>query len=212
MGILDFLSIKKEDITKLEKRRDIKGLTQALREKDESVGMAAAEALNRLGEEAVNKAINQLVKFPRPSIDYVKDTVRGMTYLGEPAVKTLLKLLSDPNGNIQGVAALGLGKIGEPSVPSLIEALSDPNNYVRMYAAIAFLSDTITNTRIIDPLLKAMDDDDLWVCLHSAASLLRIDPTNRSAIQFLKDASHNYSPDSSDAYRDSADIYLDNNR
>jgi len=53
---------------------------------------------------------------------------------------------------------------------------------------------------------------DFWVRLHSAASLLRIDPTNRSAIQFLKDASHNYSPDSSDVYRDSADMYLDKYR
>ena len=62
----------------------------------------------------------------------------ALVAIGTPAVKYLVKLLSDPESHIRWEAAKALWPIGDPAAaPALVKALEDKDTDVRWLAAAA---------------------------------------------------------------------------
>ena len=126
--------------------------------------------------------------------------------VGEPAVDPLIRILTDPDTNVRGLVSAALGTIGEPAVEPLLNALTEPRDEGRIGAAVAL--GLICDRRAIEPLKKALEDDNRWVRLHSAGALTKTDPSETQAIQLLKEAIQDYGSDSSNDYREVAALYL----
>jgi HEAT repeat protein len=230
------------DVRKLEQKRDIKELIKALKHREEGVCSEAAEALGRIGWEAINPLISEIRKPPYTQITtwvavalakigepVVEPLIRAqataasegnvglltkaalvsgqvLRQVGEPAVKTLIRMLSDPDANVRGLVTAALGAIGEPAVEPLLRVLTDPRSEVRVGAAVAL--GQICDRKAIEHLRRALRDDNRWVRLHSAGALTKIDTSEIQAIKLLKEAAQDYGPDSSDDYRGVAALYL----
>jgi len=166
-----------------------------------------AEVLGKIGEPAIEPLIAAIRE---KHLGLRVNAALALGLIGEPAVNPLIKVLSDPDRNIGGLASVALARIGGPAVESLIGALTDANDNTRVCAALA-LGDAAKQTndrRAVEPLRRALKDDDRWVRLHSAGALTKIDPSETQAIQLLKEAAQDYSLDSSDDYRGIAASYL----
>jgi HEAT repeat protein len=100
---------------------------------------------------------------------------RAAARLGEirdpSAVPALATALRDEDSGVRWKAAEALGKIGEPAIGALTEALGHPDPDIRWKAAVAL---GITgNSAAIDPLIRALSDEDLFVQTRAAGSLSR---------------------------------------
>lgn len=232
----------KPDVRKLEQRRDIKGLIKALKHRDESVRSDAAEALGRIGEEAINPLIQELrrlaptqkftaevlalAKIGEPAVEpliraqaaaaatgnvgvlaYIA-VVSGqvLRQIGQPGIKPLIGMLSDPDANLRGLVSSFLGAMGQPAVEPLLGALADTRDEVRIGAAVAL--GLIGDGRAVESLGRALKDDNRWVRLHSAGALVKMDPSQAQAIQVLSEAAQDVGADSTDDYRGIATFYL----
>lgn len=224
------------DIGKLEQKRDIKELIKILKQGDNSLREGAEEALGRIGEQAIVPLINELRILPfngtieisymtvalgkigEPAIEPLIAAIRennpclrvnatvALGYIGEPAVSPLIKLLLDPDGNVRGLATAALARIGEPAVEPLLKVLTDSRVEVRLGAVVAI--GPICDRRAIEPLRRALGDDNRWVRLHSAGALTKIDTSEIQAVKLLREAAQDYGPDSSDDYRGVAALLL----
>lgn len=136
MGFTSFLKKKKPDIRALEKKKDIRGLIDALRVPDIAIQKDAALALATLGPDATISLLRTL---------RTKDTllklgvIEALGKIRDPrSVEHLVACLSDDSNEVRWVAAIALGEIEDPTaVEPLLQALRDPDKYVRYGAAFA---------------------------------------------------------------------------
>lgn len=225
----------KPDIQKLEQRRDIKELIRIVKTNDKGLRQPALDALSRIGEEAIAPMINDLRqvsptgvieisyintalgKIGKPAIEPLIAAIReknaslqlnaavALSSIGEPAIDPLIKLFSDPDANVRGLASVTLARIGKPAVDPLIQVLADPRAEARMGAAVALFA--FSDTKAIEPLRKALNDENKWVRLHSAGTLVKMDKAEQQAMAVLMDAANDLGPESDD-YRKIANEYL----
>ena len=99
------------NIEKLEARRNVEKLIEALRyKKDSNVCRAAARALGNIGDA---RAVEPLIALLRDrDRDVCKAAAEALEKIGEPAVEPLVAALKDPWGPVRQHAAELLGKIG----------------------------------------------------------------------------------------------------
>jgi HEAT repeat protein len=152
--------------------RAVEPLIKALEDEGSDVRNAAASALDKLGW--VPETDGQ-----RAAYLIAVDDWESLVEWGEPAVEPLIKRLSDDNESVRESAAEALGKLGEPAVGPLIKTLEDEGyskvryeychgsrmidaaeaeRYDIIYAAKAL--EKIGDTRAVEPLIKALGDDD----------------------------------------------------
>jgi len=87
----------------------------------------------------------------------------ALVAIGTPAVKYLVKLLSDPESHIRWEAAKALWPIGDPAAaPALVKALEDKDTDVRWLAAAGLITLGCSGLK---PLLEALLDrpDSYWL-------------------------------------------------
>jgi bilin biosynthesis protein len=160
VDIRNLFGLKKPDIKRMEREKDVKGLLKLLSfENDESIRREAAFILgkitdsnnepfssnttdsefltdsNEIGTENPEDLINLLKNENR---DVRKSAESSLVKMGEPAVETLIKSLNDDSWRVRWHSAEILGEIEDPrAVKPLIESLNDPNSAVRSNSSIA---------------------------------------------------------------------------
>ena len=116
-------------------------------------------------------ATKSLVKIGKPSVEMLIKALKGEKWrvrwhaaetLGEirdiQAVEPLIKALTDENKGVRSNSMIALVNIGEPAVEMLINALKDKKCPIRSNAAEAL--GEIGDTRAVNPLIKALTDED----------------------------------------------------
>ena len=179
MDIKRILGLNKPDIKKMERNKDIKGLTRLLKfDQDESVRREAAfaigkitgpqteEAKNHIVEESVTELMNSL---KTGDVKQQKQAARDLVDIGRPAVKPLLKLLEDDEWKLRWYASEILGEIGDKeAVQGLIVAMGDDNSGVRSKSMLSLVE---IGKAAIDPLIKALSDENWQIRRHAAEAL-----------------------------------------
>jgi len=155
-------------------------LSQLLEDPDPKIAGMAANALEKLGELAVEPVFGILT---HESADV---RVKAIDVLGrlrhEGACERLVRGLKDGSYWVRLVSAQALGEIGEPEVvPALVEALDDANHLVRAMAAEAL--GKIQDYRASMKLLEHINDENDLVRRNVFLALARIG--NPAAIPFL---------------------------
>lgn len=156
-----------------EMQKRIEQLISQLSSRDEQVYKSAIEALEKIGQPAVQPLINVL-KTEKNGI------VRGwaVKILGDTrdkrAIQPLIKALGDDsNAFVRQFAATALAQIGDKqAVQPLIDALADDHWLVRTYSARAL--GQIGDPRAIQSLVKAGRDQDKYVRQYAAEALDQI--------------------------------------
>jgi len=124
------------NVEALKRKKDIAGLIRALRFRDISVQMGAAQALGTLGPDAIDRlhdALRTRNKTVKIGIIGALTEIRSMASTGP-----LLTALADENSEVRWQAALALGEIGDLAAAGPLEsAMKDPDKYVRYGAAIS---------------------------------------------------------------------------
>ncbi len=123
--------------------------------KDVAVRRAAAAALGNFG---ATEAAEALVKaFEDGDNGVVREAIRAVTKIGQPAVPTLIRILEQGWGNAKAAAAEALGAIGDPrAVPTLIAALKDKDSYLQI--AVAKALSKFDDPRVVGPLAEALEE------------------------------------------------------
>lgn len=104
-----------------------KQLIVMLSDQDESVCTLAAMAVRSLGDP---RAVNPLINLLKNKIA-VKDVIDALVAIGIPAVKPLIRLLSNADPDVRFHVANALGQIGDiRAVPALVGLLRDENSWV----------------------------------------------------------------------------------
>lgn len=107
-------------------------------------------------------------------------------------VKVLIKALKHDREYIVEKAAINLIKIGKPVLLPLTESLKDENARARQMAAVVIREiagkESIGDTRIIEPLIQALNDQDEGVRGTTTEALGRI---GKPAVEYLIEALKN---------------------
>lgn len=181
MDIKKILGLKKPDIKKMEREKDIRGLTRLLKfDQDESVRREAAFALGKISgpnseeaerdilEQSIDELINSLKS---DDVKLQKQAARELVDIGKPAVKPILKILKDENWKIRGYASEILGEIGDKeAVQELIVTMGDEMSGVRSKSMLALVE---IDEPSVDPLINALSNEN-WQIRHQAAEALGI--------------------------------------
>ena len=127
----------------------------------------------------------------RAEAEYAAPATLALGFMGEPAIPTLMDLLSDPSVDIQAAAAEALGEIGAHSgnvqiLPPLLAKMEAPDVHLRVQTEIVRAIGKTPDLRSLEPLeqfaLKvwtARSDDPLMQELREAVdwSMWQINPT-----------------------------------
>ena len=127
----------------------------------------------------------------RTQAEFAAPATVALGFMGEPAIPTLLDLLSDPSVDIQAAAAEALGEIGAHSgnieiLPPLLAKMEAPDVHLRVQTEIVRAIGKTPDMRSLEPLeqfaLKvwtARSNDPLMQELREAVdwSLWQINPT-----------------------------------
>ena len=133
----------------------------------------------------------QALQLIRAEAEYAAPATVALGYMGEPAIPTLMELLSDPSVEIQAAAAQALGEIGAHSgnieiLPLLLAKMEAPDVHLRVQTEIVRAIGKTPDLRSLEPLeqfaLKvwtARSNDPLMQELREAVdwSLWQINPT-----------------------------------
>ncbi|MEM2145755.1 MAG: HEAT repeat domain-containing protein, partial [Candidatus Jordarchaeaceae archaeon] len=166
------------DVTLAKGEYDIRKLMESLKNKLWDIRQAAANALIKIGEPAVEPLIRALrdddhtritliwvlgqigdKRATEPLIETLKDDdwhIREAAAIAlgnikdERAVQPLIQTLKDEDDNVWVEAVTALEEIGEPAVEPLIQALKDQNKNLRWGAARAL--GKIRDRRAVQPL------------------------------------------------------------
>ena len=135
--------------------RAVEPLIQALNDEDSLVRGFAAVAL---GESHDARALEPLIKNMNEDSKNRLMAADALRELGEPALDSLIKLLTDGDSGIRSWAAYALGGIGNArAVDPLINSLNDENILVRKDAAWAL--GRLKDNKAIEPLKQALNDE-----------------------------------------------------
>ena len=127
----------------------------------------------------------------RAEAEYAVPATLALGFMGEPAIPTLMDLLSDPSVDIQAAAAEALGEIGAHSgnvhiLPPLLAMIQAPDVHLRVQTEVVRAIGKTPDMRSLEPLeqfaLKvwtARSDDPLMQELREAVdwSMWQINPT-----------------------------------
>ena len=133
----------------------------------------------------------QALQLIRAEAEYAAPATLALGFMGEPAIPTLMDLLSDPSVDIQAAAAQALGEIGAHSgnieiLPPLLAKMEAPDVHLRVQTEIVRAIGKTPDLRSLEPLeqfaLKvwtARSNDPLMQELREAVdwSLWQINPT-----------------------------------
>jgi HEAT repeat protein len=106
----------KSDIEKLKEKKDVKGLIKALKYDDSNIRMLAANSLGKIGDERAVASLTQALKDEGYGV--LNEVLKALVKIGDPAVETLIKALSDEK--LEDGAKVALIKIGEPASRNLM--------------------------------------------------------------------------------------------
>ncbi|MGE5237197.1 MAG: HEAT repeat domain-containing protein [Chloroflexota bacterium] len=161
------------NVEKLTKKRNVKGLIEALgyRNGSNDTSRKAAEALVLIGASAVESLI--------AALNDGSESVRGcaawaLGKIGDDrAVEPLIAALRGGSELMREHAASALGKIGDDrAVEPLIAALEDSNEFVRGNAASAL--GRLHDDRALQPLSDLLQDKSLFVQEKATVALYRL--------------------------------------
>ena len=161
------------NIKKMEKKRDVEGLFEALQYFDSGVRERAAFALDRLGWKAGDDTEKARYLLAKKEWD-------DLTELGGPAVEPLILALKKELFEIQKErevrcrVAETLGVIGDArAVEPIVQALKDRHEDVRKHAEIALEKMVLTHpVAVVEPLIRVLDEDTDWVARMRVAEIL----------------------------------------
>jgi HEAT repeat protein len=155
-----------EALGRLRVFRAVPALMTALKDKEEYIRWAAADALAQIGEKAVEPLVG-LLRDPNPTTRDV--AIRTLGKIGPAAVPGLSSALKNPMKAMRETAADALGGIHhERAVPPLLEALADKELTVRERAARALVG---VGTPAVASLFKALNHDNAEVKKRAAWAL-----------------------------------------
>lgn len=206
--------LSEPNVEKMEKKRDVEGLIEALKHKDSSVRYSVAVALSRIGKPAFEPLIQALkdrnpcirlgaavalgkigdVRAVEPLIQSLKDEdkfvrVRVAWALGRigdtKAVKPLIQTLEDEEIDVQKRAVEALGWIGEATAAKpLVQKL---RNWCLEEITVEALGKI--GKPAIEPLIQALKDEDPYFRMTVAETLGEIGDERaiEPLIQTLKD-------------------------
>ncbi len=134
----------------------VEPLIAALKDKNELVRKAAAEALGKIGDP---QAVEPLIDVFKEIEGYTGEAeIEALVKIGAPAVEPLIAALKAEDSRVRWGAARALGKIGESrAVEALIATLRDKNGFVRRAAAEAL--GEIGDVRAVEPLIDVLKYD-----------------------------------------------------
>ena len=142
-------------------KQQAKTLVSQLGDTDVSRRTEAADALVKMGPEAVD-ALIEGISDENPQIREM--SVWTLSEIKTPAarvVPAIIISLTDPEETIRVIGSVALQNIGEPAVPYLIDALTAPSAEIRLNAAYA-LGEIGAPLDIIMPALIASLTDPEW--------------------------------------------------
>ena len=117
--------------------QEIKKLVDQLGDRAAVRRTEAAEALVKMGPEAVEALIHG-VSHENPRIREMSAwTLSEIKKPADRIVPALISVLTDPDENIRVVGSVALQNVGEPAVPYLIDALTSETAEIRLNAAYA---------------------------------------------------------------------------
>jgi len=169
---------EKPNIQELQRRRDTKGLVDALKHEDEGVREYAAEALGNLGDKmaigplcesledsswrvrmwaawALGKlrdeaTVDPLIKALKDErLDVRRLAADALSQISDPAVLPVINVFAEEDPDLCARPEYVLWNMGNPSIPPLIKALQSENWRVRMRSAMTLAH--INYKRINDP-------------------------------------------------------------
>jgi len=155
------MALSKDDIERMEREGDVKGLIDALK-KGRSSRIDASIALSKMKDVKAVDPVIQLLNDEDPEVRFSAAIILGE--IGDKkAVEPLIQALEDTKA--RAIAAQALGKIGDvKAVEPLILALKiDASNLVRGAAARAL--GEIGDMRAVEPLTQALSDPDRYARL-----------------------------------------------
>lgn len=208
-----YLDIQEEAITVLGEIGDpraVEPLVRALKHENKFFRRQAARALGRIGDA---RAIEPLIHALKSTLT-IKGAAWALGEIGDPrAVEPLVQLFRDRSHMSKEcghAAATALRKIGEPAVESLIQALNDEDWRVRKNAAAVLKKSgwependvqkahfliikgkwgelAALGKPAVEPLMKALRDEDLNVAWLAAGTLIDIgDPIGQKEAEKAK--------------------------
>jgi len=159
-------------IEQMKDERDVEGLIEALKSTDSEKRAKAAEALGELRDE---RAIEPLIEALSDDDSTVRQKAsEALAKIGTSATQSLVEVLKSDDWRVRCRAAWAIGKIGDPrAVPYLIEAIDDPVRDVRLNVVWA-LGEIGNDPRAVDPLFKALKDEDSSVREEAKNALVKI--------------------------------------
>lgn len=169
------------NVKEMKAKRDVKGLTKALKHKGEYFRQQAAIALGNIGD---TRAVEPLLETLRDKSKYVQ----------KGAAEALDKLRWKPSDDSEMVVFLlakqewdTLAKLGQPAVEPLIEALKEEDSWVRPKAAAEALGN-IRDAKAVETLIEALNDKNKNVRKGATRALGKIgQPAVEPLIEVLND-------------------------
>jgi len=157
---------------KLADERAAASLGEALRDPDEYVRKSAVMALRRIGGVKAMEAMR--VALGDRSEQVCLQAVKGLGELRDAgAVEALIKVLARRERSLVSAAAEALSRIGPEAVPHLMEAFKDRYLRRRIGPQIWRIL-TEMGSRVIEPLIGVLGDDNYYVRLTALTILGRI--------------------------------------
>jgi HEAT repeat protein len=192
----------------------IEGLAKSLSDEDWFVQLAAAQALQNLGERA-RPAVPALVwaLYPRDTVKDFRPVRCGAAMVAlsriDPRAKELQgayqlvigKLLEDERQGSFGARATGARLLGDcgpaaiSTVPALTKLLKDAEGDVRVAVAEALLKIAPGNDTALPVLIDALKHPDLLVRRRAAEALGGRGPQAKDALPALRDAAQDPEPE-----------------
>ncbi len=164
----------KPDVGKLEGQRDIRGLIKTLKHRDERIRNEAAEALGRMGQQAIAPLVDELRRLaPTQKVGW---EAMALARVGEPAIEPLIRMQAEAaragNALLLAYGAIVSGQvlraIGEPAVKPLIGMLSDTDANVRGLVSSALGG---MGGQAVPQLVAALTDTEDQVRIGAAVAL-----------------------------------------
>lgn len=154
----------------MDKRKEI--LLAALRESDEQIRKAAAEALEKLETRERLDALAGKME-SGDMLEKIR-VVYALSDLKGPKVAELLaKALKDPSEDVRAATVRSLGILGEPAtLQVLVDTLKDTNPIV-VRAAVEALSN-FRDARLLGPLMQTLKHQDTGVIERAIEAISKI--------------------------------------
>lgn len=150
-------------------------LLDVLRTTDHELCVMAAEALRKLGKDAVKALIGALSD---ASAAVRRNAAKALGELKAPeAFDPLLKLLNDNDPSVRSAAILGVGRTGDKkAIPFIVKMLKDERHIVR--ATAARILTEIGDETVVPHLLPLLKDSEYSVRRRAVKALKRVSGKN----------------------------------